>query len=85
LVRSYIGVMALLGLIVVLLRAIKNGAGFESTMTTALLSMALLGLVGMIVATVADQTVSESVRSKIEAELGVAFDNENETTESAQT
>ncbi len=84
-VRSYIGVMALLGLIVVLLRAIKNGAGFESTMTTALLSMALLGLVGMIVATVADQTVSESVRSKIEAELGVAFDNENETTESAQT
>jgi len=67
--RSYSAVMALIGLLVVLLRGMKNGAGFDGTMATGLCWMVLLGTIGLVVGFIAAQTVDESVRTKIEAEL----------------
>ncbi|MGI9428839.1 MAG: hypothetical protein ACR2NM_09295 [Bythopirellula sp.] len=67
--RSYSAVLALLGFLVVVLRGMKNNAGFDGTIVTGLTWMILLGAIGMIVGFVAAQTVDESVRTKIEAEL----------------
>ena len=47
--RTYACIFALLGMIVVLLRAIKNGAGFDGTILQAMTMMVLLAVVGMIV------------------------------------
>jgi len=69
--RSYSAIMALIGLLVVLLRGMKNGAGFEGTIATGLSWMVLLGALGLVVGVIAAQTVDESVRTKIEAELAL--------------
>ncbi len=83
--RTYAAILALLGMLVVLLRAIKNGAGFDGTILNALAWMALLGAVGSIVGAIAQQTVDESVRVKIEAELAAAFGNTPEEPTSSNT
>jgi hypothetical protein len=67
--RKYAAVMALVGMSVVLVRALKNGASVESAVVTALSTMAILGLVGMIVGAVAQSTVDEAVRSQMERDL----------------
>ena len=67
--RTYAAIMALIGMQVILLRAMKDGAGLEGTIAIALAWMALLGAVGMVVGYIAQQTVDESVGKKIEAEL----------------
>ena len=67
--RTYAVVMALLGMVVVLLRGMKEGAGFDGTIAASLAWMALLGAIGMIVGAIAETTLVESVRTKIEAEL----------------
>ncbi len=67
--RSYSAVMALIGMVVVMLRGMKNGAGFEGTVAAGLCWMVLLGAVGLVVGFIAAQTVDESVRTTIEAEL----------------
>ncbi len=79
--RSYSAVMALIGTVVVMLRGMKNGAGFDGTVVTALGWMVLLGAIGMVVGAIAAQTVDESVRTKIEAELA-AIAGANDTAES---
>ena len=63
--------MALIGMLVVLLRGMKDGAGFDGTIATGLCWMVLLGASGLIVGAIAAQTVDESVRTKIEAELAL--------------
>jgi len=67
--RTFAAVMALIGMQVTLLRAMKEGAGFEGTITIALAWMALLGAIGMIVGAIAEYTVDESVRTLIENEF----------------
>jgi hypothetical protein len=64
--------MALVGMSLVLLRALKNGLGFEATITTALAWMAALGVVGWVTAAVAQTTVDEAVRQIMEQELAAA-------------
>jgi hypothetical protein len=61
--------MALIGMTVVLLRGLKDGAGFDGTIAAGICSMLLLGTVGLILGAIASQTIDESVRAKIEAEL----------------
>jgi len=63
--------MALVGLLVVLLRGMKDGAGFDGTIAMGLCWMVLLGTIGWVVGIIAAQTIDESVRSKIEAELAL--------------
>ena len=67
--RSYSAVMALVGMVVVLLRGMKNGAGFDDTVMSGIIWMIILGAIGWVVGVIALQTVDESVRTKIEAEL----------------
>ncbi|TWU27784.1 hypothetical protein [Bythopirellula polymerisocia] len=67
--RTYACIFALLGMIVVLLRAIKNGAGFDGTIMQAMATTVLLAVVGMIVGMIAQATVDESTRNQLQAEL----------------
>ena len=67
--RRYAGILALVGMSVVLIRSLKNGASVESAVMASLGGMLALGLVGMIVGAVAQATVEESVRSQIERDL----------------
>ena len=69
--RSYSAMMALIGMLVVLLRGMKDGADFDGTIAVGLCWMVLLGALGLIVGVIAAQTVDESVRTKIEAELAL--------------
>ena len=70
--RKYAALMALVGLSLVLVRALKDGQGFEATITTALSWMAALGLVGMLVGSLAQSTIDEAVRLRMEQELAAA-------------
>ena len=76
--RSYAAIMALLGMLVVLLRGMKDGAGCDGTIAAGLVWMALLGAIGTIVGVLAETTVVESVRTKIEAELALINETEAE-------
>ncbi len=67
--RSFAGIMGLLGMIVVLLRAVKGGSGLETAVPQALLWTMMLTIVGAIVGAIAERTVDESVRAKLEEEL----------------
>ena len=67
--RKYAGILALVGMSVVLIRALKNGFTVESAVTASLGGMLALGLIGMIVGAVAQATVEEAVRSQIERDL----------------
>jgi hypothetical protein len=67
--RRYAGILALVGMSVVLIRSLKNGATVESAVMASLGGMLVLGLVGMIVGAVAQATVEEAVRSQIERDL----------------
>ena len=67
--RTYAAVMALLAMVVMLLRGVKDGAGFDDTIVAALAWMALFGAIGMIVGAIAESTIVESVRTRIETEL----------------
>ena len=69
--RNYSAIMALIGMLVVLLRGMKDGGGFDGTIAAGLCWMVLLGAVGLVVGVIAAQTVDESVRTKIEAELAL--------------
>jgi len=69
-------IMALIGMNVVLMRALKDGAGMDSTVISAIAWMVVLGLVGAVVGALAKTTVDESVRTKIEAELATISDQQ---------
>ncbi len=75
-VRTYAVIMALIGMNVVLMRALKDGAGMDSTVISAIAWMVMLGLVGAVVGSLAKTTVDESVRTKIEAELTAISDQQ---------
>ncbi len=70
--RTYAAVMALLAMLVVLVRAMKNHAGFEGTISTALIWMILFGVIGLVVGAIAQATVDESVLRVVEEELPAA-------------
>jgi len=67
--RTYAAILALVGMLVVLTRALKGGASFEETSTQAITWMVILALVGTVVGTLAQSAVDESVRAKVHAEL----------------
>ena len=70
--RKFAGVMALVGMSLVLVRALKNGVGFEAAINSALAWMAALGLVGWVTAAIAQTTVDDAVRQIMEQELAAA-------------
>jgi hypothetical protein len=70
--RQYACIMASLGMTLVLMRALRNGEGFESTLVSALFWMVTLGGVGFMVASIARSTIDESVRQRMEEEINNA-------------
>jgi hypothetical protein len=71
--RRYAVILALVGMSVVLCRALKGGDGFEAAVVSALQWMAILGGVGFVVASLAQATVEESVRLHMERELAASM------------
>ena len=67
--RTFAAIMALVAMLVVLLRAMKNQAGFEETIIMALAWMGVLGTVGLVLGMIAQSTVDHSVSTLVEAEL----------------
>ena len=67
--RTYAGILALVGMLCVLFRALKNGAGFDGTILQALAMMGLLASVGLMVGAIAEATIDESVRKRMQAEI----------------
>jgi hypothetical protein len=61
--------MASLGMTLVLMRALRNGGGFDSAVDSALIWMATLGSIGYIAGSIARSVIDESVRQRIQAEL----------------
>ncbi|MDZ4658904.1 MAG: hypothetical protein SH868_15115 [Bythopirellula sp.] len=78
--RTYAGILALVGMLFVLFRAIKDGAGFDGTMIQALAAMGLLAAVGLIVGTIAEATIDESVRQRMQAEIDAQLGAEQTST-----
>ena len=67
--RVYAGILGPLAMAVVICRGWLGSAGVEGTLTQAILSLALFALVGAILGHIAQSTVDESVRTKLEAQL----------------
>lgn len=67
--RTYAAIMAQVAMLVVLLRALKNHAGFEETILTALAWMGILGTVGLVLGLIAQNTVDHSVMKLVQTEL----------------
>lgn len=67
--RSYAAIMALVAMLVVFARAIRNHSGLEETIVVASAWMALFGAIGFILGTIARSTVDHSVQQTIESEL----------------
>lgn len=74
--RQYAGIMASLGMTLVLMQALRNGKGFESAVVSALFWMITLGFIGFMVASLARNTVDEAVRQQIEQELAAQAANQ---------
>ena len=67
--RKFAAIMAQIGMLVVMLRALRSGDSLDSAVTSALAWMILLGAVGGIVGVIAESTISESVRQRLQREL----------------
>jgi hypothetical protein len=78
--RTYAGILANVAMLVVLLRALKDGAGFDGTILQAVVSMALLAAVGLIVGMIAEATIDESVRASMQTEIDALTGNEQTQT-----
>ncbi|MBX3426536.1 MAG: hypothetical protein KF688_12715 [Pirellulales bacterium] len=67
--RRYAVIMGLVSLTVVLLRAFKNGGSLETAVFAGLSWMAIFAVLGGIVGTLAQTTIEDSIRVRIEADL----------------
>ena len=67
--RAYAGVLGSLAVAVTFARGALHGAGFEGTCQSAVLAMLALAGVGLIVGQIAEATVDESVRQRLEKQV----------------
>ena len=67
--RIYAGILGPLAMAVIICRGIKNSAGLEGTLTLAIVALAIYAFVGSVLGQIAQATVDESVRQKIEQQL----------------
>jgi hypothetical protein len=67
--RIYAGILGPLAMAVVLCRGLANSGGVEGTLTLAILALVAFAIVGAALGQVAQATVDESVRLKIEQQL----------------
>lgn len=67
--RQYAGILGSLGMAIAMLRNLRLGSGFETSVTQAVVSVALLAAIGFLVGWIAEATVDEAVRTKLEQQL----------------
>ena len=67
--RIYAGIVGPLAMAVVICRGLVGSGGVESTLTTAIAYLAVFSVVGAIIGQIAQFTIDESVRSKLEQQL----------------
>jgi hypothetical protein len=65
--------MASLGMTIVTVRSLRGGGAFEATIISAMTWMVTLGVIGYVIACIAQNTVDESVRQRMELELNNAL------------
>jgi hypothetical protein len=70
--RVYAGILGPLAMAVVICRGLNDSAGLEGTLTLAIVALAIYAIVGSIVGQIAQATVDESVRQKIEKQLAAS-------------
>jgi hypothetical protein len=67
--RVYAGVLGTLAMAVVICRSALDGGGAEGTLTMAIVAMIVFAIVGSVLGQIAQATIDESVRYKLEREL----------------
>ena len=67
--RTFAGILAMVGTTVVLIEAIRYGADLDSAMIAVIGWSMALAAGGWLIGVLAQQTVDESVKSTLEAEL----------------
>lgn len=67
--RAYAGVLGSLALAVTFARGAILELGVEATVTMALIAMLALALVGLVVGQIAEATVDESVRQRLQKQI----------------
>jgi hypothetical protein len=71
----FASIMGLLGMVVVLLRAMIHGGSLDATAPKAVIGMLLFSVVGAIVGGIAKWTVDDSVRLQLKKELDSMSDS----------
>lgn len=68
--RVYAGILGPLAMAVVIGRGLLGSGGVEGTLTLAMLYLVLFSVVGAILGQLAQWTIDDSVRAKLEEQLG---------------
>ncbi|MDA8745538.1 hypothetical protein N9N28_12975 [Rubripirellula amarantea] len=67
--RAYAGVLGYLAAAVTLTRGVIAGGGVEGTLLSAIAAMAIFAVTGFVLGSVAQVTVDQSVRERLESQL----------------
>lgn len=67
--RTYAGILGPLAMAVVICRGLVESGGVESTLSMATVYLVVFSIVGAVIGIIAQATVDESVRAKLEQEL----------------
>jgi hypothetical protein len=67
--RIYAGILGPLAMTVVICRGLVGSGGVEGTLTTATVSLAAFAVLGAILGHLAQNTIDESVRARLEQQL----------------
>ena len=70
--RRFAGILALTGTTVVLLQGVRRGGSFDSIVLSAACWTAALAAAGWLIGVIANQTVDEAVKTRLESELAAA-------------
>lgn len=77
--RIYAGILGPLAMVVIICRGIKDSAGIEGTLTIAIVALAAYAALGAVLGQIAQATVDESVRWKIEQQLATLGADSSQT------
>jgi hypothetical protein len=78
--RIYAGILGPLAMVVIICRGLKNSAGLEGTLTLSIVALAIYAIIGSVIGQIAQATVDESVRLKIERQLASSADGATKST-----
>ena len=67
--RVYAGILGPLAMAVVICRGVMGSGGVQSTLSLATIYLAIFSVVGAFIGQIAQSTVNESVRAKMEQQL----------------